>query len=108
MPNKNQKAAARQSKTREKRKRGNRAPQQFQAAPTQRKDNEDQSEKTNRPLVTSTSKSSNTNQPVLKTARTSKLIPAEYPYLKIELIRIGTLSSIIFLAIGILNFTIGN
>ena len=108
MPNKNQKAAARQSKTREKKKKGNRAPQQFQVAPTQRQDTDDQPEKTKRPSTTHTSKLPSYNQPLLKTERNSRLVPAEYPYLKMELIRIGALSSVIFLAIGILTFTIGN
>ena len=116
MPSKNQRAASRQAKVRNKRKKGRAAPQDFKPAPAQTQQPDEQEEVS--------SAVGTTGQAALDTSsfgpaplgaqrhsrrpkRSREPDLALYPYLKPELIRIGVISSIIFVMIGIMTLLLG-
>ncbi len=116
MPSKNQRAASRQAKVRNKRKKGRPAPQDFKAGPTQTQQSGEQHEVSSTPV--STGQAAQDRQPLgpaslgsqrhsRRTNRSRETDLAVYPYLKPELIRIGVISSIIFVMIGIMTLLLG-
>lgn len=112
MPSKGKKTASRQASLRSKKKRGKAAPQQFQAAPTERKVDEE----TGAPVDTSISSSAPTpatTQPARtpRLTRRARQAAAEkvgtYPYMGAELRHIGVVASGIFVIIIALSFVLG-
>ena len=112
MPSKNQRAAARQSKVRNKRKKGRAAPQDFKPAPAETEQPGEQQEVSS--TVSSTGQASldtpsfgpdplRAQRHSRRPKRSRETDLALYPYLKPELIRIGVISSIIFVMIGIMT-----
>ena len=112
MPSKGKKTASRQASLRDRKRRGKAAPQDFQAAPTSRKVDEE----TGAPVDTTTS-SSATAIATTKPARTPRLTrrarqaAAEEggtnSHLGAELRHIGVVSSGIFVIIIALSFVLG-
>ncbi len=112
MPSKGKKTASRQASLRNKKKRGKGAPQQFQAAPTERKVDEE----TGAPIDTtlgSPAATPATTQPARtpRLTRRARQAAAEevgtYPYMGAELRHIGIVSSGIFAIIIALSFVLG-
>jgi hypothetical protein len=112
MPSKGKKTASRQANLRDRKKRGKAAPQQFQAAPTARKVDEE----TGAPVDTSLSSSAATpatTQPAKTprlTRRAKQAAAAEvgtYPYMGAEIRHIGIVASGIFVIIIALSFVLG-
>ncbi len=109
MPSKNKRIASSQAKIRNRRRRGRAAPQDFQAGPTQRsqEDEESAASAATAPRSASTTAlSESAAKPVRRARRVSDAEPAAYPYMKTELIRIGATSSVIFAAIAALTFVL--
>lgn len=112
MPSKGKKTASRQASLRDRKKRGKAAPQEFQAAPSSRKVDEE----TGAPVNTSVSSSAATTagtQPARtpRLTRRARQAAAEeagtYPYMGAELRHIGIVSSGIFAIIIALAFVLG-
>ena len=112
MPSKSQRAASRQARVRNRRKKGRAAPQTFQAAPTERRqEDEEAAAAAPRPAAASATAPSMTStapvRPARRARRAEETATAEYPYLKPELIRIGAMSSVVLLIIVGLTFVLG-
>ena len=112
MPSKSQRAASRQARVRNRRKKGRAAPQNFQAAPTQRRQEDEEAAAITRtpagaaaaaPSMTSTAPV----RPARRARRVEEAAAAEYPYMKPELIRIGAISSVVLIIIAGLSFVLG-
>ncbi len=109
MPSKSQRAASRQARVRNRRKKGRAAPQTFQAAPTQRRQ-EDEEAAATAPPATAAAPSMASTAPVRPARRArvaQEAATAEYPYMKPELIRIGAISSVVLVIIAGLTFVLG-
>ena len=110
MPSKSQRAASRQARVRNRRKKGRPAPQTFQAAPTQRRQ-EDEEAAAMPPTPAAAAAPSMTStapvRPARRARRVEEAAAAEYPYMKPELIRIGAISSVVLLIIVGLTFVLG-
>ncbi len=110
MPSKSKRAAKRQANTRQKRQRGNAAPQVFDVGPTKRKlEDEDEEQTTSRrPGVAAAARTA----PAVPTrpTRASRLADASagaspaYPYLGSEIKRIGIIAGVIFATLLVLTF----
>ena len=111
MPSKSQRAASRQARVRNRRKKGRPAPQTFQAAPTQRRQEDEEAvAMAPKPAATAAAPSMTSTAPVRparRVARAQETAAAEYPYMKPELIRIGAISSVVLLIIAGLTFVLG-
>ena len=112
MPSKSQRAASRQARVRNRRKKGRPAPQTFQAAPTQRRqEDEEAAAMAAKPVATATASPSMASTAPARPARRARRVPeaatAEYPYMKPELIRIGAMSSVVLVIIAGLTFVLG-
>ena len=110
MPSKSQRAASRQARVRNRRKKGRPAPQTFQAAPTERRQEDEEAAAmapkpaaAPAPSMTSTAPA----RPARRAARAQEAATAEYPYMKPELIRIGAISSVVLVIIAGLTFVLG-
>ena len=113
MPSKSQRAASRQARVRNRRKKGRPAPQTFQAAPTERRPEDEEAAAMApspaaatagaAPSMTSTAPA----RPARRARRAEEAAAAEYPYMKPELIRIGAISSVVLLIIVGLTFVLG-
>ena len=110
MPSKSQRAASRQARLRERRKKGRPAPQTFQAAPTERRQ-EDEEAAAMPPKPAAAAAPSMASTAPVRPARRARNAPeaatAEYPYMKPELIRIGAMSSVVLVIIVGLSFVLG-
>lgn len=110
MPSKSQRAASRQARVRDRRKKGRPAPQTFQAAPTQRSQ-EDEEAAAMAPKAVAATAPSMVSAAAASPARRARKAPeaatAEYPYMKPELIRIGAISSVVLIIIAGLTFVLG-
>ena len=110
MPSKSQRAASRQARVRNRRRRGRPAPQTFQAAPAERRpEDEEASAMAPKPAAAAAPSltSTATARPARRAARVQETAPAEYPYMKPELIRIGAISSVVLIIIAGLSFVLG-
>ncbi len=106
VPSKSQRAASRQARVRDRRKKGRAAPQTFQAAPTQRSQ-EDEEAAAMAPKPAAAAPSMASAAVVRPARRASEAATAEYPYMKPELIRIGVMSSVVLVIIAALTFVLG-
>ena len=110
MPSKSQRAASRQARVRNRRKKGRPAPQTFQAAPAQRRQEDEEAAAMPPSPATATAPSMTSTAPVRparRAQRAQEVAAAEYPYLKPELIRIGAISSVVLIIIAGLSFVLG-
>ena len=110
MPSKSQRAASRQARVRNRRKKGRPAPQTFQAAPTQRRqEDEEAAAMPSTPAAAAAPSMTSTApvRPARRARRAQEVAAAEYPYMKPELIRIGSISSVVLLIIVALTFVLG-
>ena len=110
MPSKSQRAASRQARLRERRKKGRPAPQTFQAAPTERrKEDEEAAAMVPKPAAAAAPSMASTApaRPARRVRNAPEAATAEYPYMKPELIRIGAMSSVVLVIIVGLSFVLG-
>ena len=111
MPSKSQRAASRQARVRNRRRKGRPAPQTFQAAPTERRqEDEEAAAMVPKSAATAASPSMTSTAPVRparRARRVQEAAAAEYPYMKPELVRIGAISSVVFIIIAGLTFVLG-
>ena len=111
VPSKSQRAASRQARVRNRRKKGRPAPQTFQAAPAQRRqEDEEAAAMAAKPVATAAAPSMATAtaaRPARRARRAPEAATAEYPYMKPELIRIGAMSSVVLVIIAGLTFVLG-
>ena len=112
MPSKSQRAASRQARVRNRRKKGRAAPQTFQAAPTQRRQEDEEAAATApKPSAATATAPSMVSTAPARPARRARVAQeaatAEYPYMKPELIRIGAISSVVLVIIAGLTFVLG-
>ena len=110
MPSKSQRAASRQARVRNRRKKGRAAPQNFQAAPTQRRQEDEEAAAmppTPAPAAAPSMASTAPVRPARRASRAQEVAAAEYPYMKPELIRIGAISSVVLIIIAGLSFVLG-
>ena len=111
MPSKSQRAASRQARVRNRRKKGRPAPQTFQAAPAQRRqEDEEAAAMAAKPVATAAAPSMASPaaaRPARRARRAPEAATAEYPYMKPELIRIGAMSSVVLVIIAGLTFVLG-
>ena len=112
MPSKSQKAASRQAKLREKRRRGRPAPQEFQRGPTRSLAAEEESDQEVAPRSASRQAAAGAAtlaaSPVRRTARSALAERApSYQYLRSEMRRIGVIASLIVVILIALSFVMG-
>ena len=112
MPSKSQRAASRQERVRNRRKKGRPAPQTFQAAPTQRRQEDEEAvAMAPKPAAATAAAPSMAStapvRPARRAGRAQESATAEYPYIKPELIRIGAISSVVLIIIAGLSFVLG-
>jgi hypothetical protein len=115
MPSKSKRAATRQAKVREKKRRGKAAPQVFEVGPTKRAldDDEEESEArpAPRPAAVGPRASASPGRPPRASRRAREAgateIAATYPYMGAELKRIAVVAGFIFVIIVALTFVLG-
>jgi len=113
MPSKSKRAATRQANTRQKRRRGNAAPQAFDVGPTQRKlDDEDEENTASRRPGAAPAARTAPAAPARPTrasrqADASAGVAPAYPYMGSEIKRIGIITGVILAILLVLTFVMG-
>ena len=115
MPSKSKRAATRQAKLREKKRRGKAAPQVFEVGPTERALDDSEEEAEARPVPVTAAAAPRASAVPARPPRMSRRareaqatdVAATYPYMGSELKRIAVVAAFIFAIIISLTFVLG-
>ena len=116
MPSKSKRAASRQAKVRQRRRRGKAAPQEFQVGPDERQLDDEEGEPVATPALRTSAATARETSSFTRPSRASRRqrdpdasaeVAPTYPYMGVELRRIGIVAGLIFAILAVLTFVLG-